>query len=224
MLWTVSCARAAHRTGPGPRDGAPLVAARATVFAVSGTALAASSHHLVSGYGPSWRAGLLGVAALFLLVLPVVRRTRSLTVVWAATGAAQGGLHWWLQQTAPHPLPGGHAVHHAVHHSMPQAHQIGNSSQHTTTAMTAAHLGAALLAAWAVQHAERASRAAVAAGVLLSDFLCRLQPPIGTPHMCGQQTPPATNVREPSRPSHWVLLAHAVVRRGPPMTRANPVI
>ncbi|MFD4689010.1 hypothetical protein [Streptomyces sp. NPDC058463] len=224
MLWTVSPARAAHRTGPGPRDGAPLVAARAAVFAVAGTALAASSHHLVSGHGLTWRAGLLAAAALFLLVLPVVRRTRSLTVVWAATGGAQGALHWWLQQATLHPAPGAAAVHHAAHHSTPQAHQLWNNSEHATTAMTAAHLTAALLVAWGVQQAERACRAAAAAGVHLSNLLRRLQPSTGTQHVCGQQVPPATRLREPSRPSHWVLLAHAVVRRGPPMTRAIPFI
>lgn len=224
MLWTVSRARTAHRTGPGPGDGAPLVAARAAVFAVAGTALAAGSHHLVSGHGLTWRAGLFAAAALFLLVMPVVRRPRSLTVVWAANGAAQAGVHWWLQQTAPHPPPGAHIVHHAAHNSLPQAHRLWNTAQHATTAMTAAHLAAALLVAWGVQHAERASRAAVAAGVLLRELLRGFRPSIGTPDVCGQQAPPTTRLREPSRPGHWELLAHAVVRRGPPMTPASPVI
>ncbi|MFD3657584.1 hypothetical protein [Streptomyces sp. NPDC058620] len=224
MPWTVSSARAAHRTGQGARDGAPLVAVRAAVFAVSGTALGASSHHLVSGQGLSWRSGLFAAVALFLLVLPVVRRTRSLAVVWAATGAAQGGMHWWLQYAAPHPAPAAHAVHHAAHHSMPQAHQLGNTGQHTTTTMTASHLAVALLVAWAVQHAERACRAAAAAGVLLKDLLCRIQPSAEPLPMRVRQVPPAGCTRAPFLPGHWVLLAHAVVRRGPPMTPAIPVI
>ncbi|WP_351230970.1 hypothetical protein [Streptomyces sp. NPDC002133] len=212
MSWT-SSRSAARRTGREPVTGVAVAAVRAATFGATSTGLAVTGHHLASGHPASWRAALFAGLLLFLLVLPAVRSLRSLTAVTAATAAAQYLLHLWLAGVSahrPHPShqapvdSGSHETWHAGHHG---------------AAMTAAHLAAAVLVAWLMQRADAACRSA---GQRIGDTVAGLvgrlvpaRPPQAVRHM-----------RRPVRARALVcspgslVLAHSVVRRGPPVGTA----
>ena len=216
MPWT-SRTRAARRIGQEPISGAPVCAVRAGVFAGIGTVLAVTGHHLVSGHPVPWRAVLLAGALLFVLALPLVRSARSLPTALLATGAAQLVLHFWFLRFVGHEP--GHGAHAMASHDGPGA---AWQATHHDPAMTTAHVVAALSVAWCLHRADTASRLV---GRLLIEALggivLRLVPATGLP-VVTRAVPPA-RTRAPSQPRTSLVLAHAVVRRGPPAAFALAV-
>ncbi|MFI9582611.1 hypothetical protein ACIHCQ_12345 [Streptomyces sp. NPDC052236] len=208
MSWTIST-RAARRIGEEPMTGVLVCAVRAGVFTAVGTGLAVTGHHLVSGHPVPWRAALLAGVLLFALAVPAVRSERSLPAVIAATAGAQGALHMWFVRAEGHGAPNPHAV---AHHGGP--HEAWHAGLHGTS-MTAAHIAAALLVAWCMQRADAASRSlGQRLGEVLGDFFVRLSPrgPLAAvPHVLRP-----VRARAQAPPRNSLVLAHAVMRRGPP--------
>lgn len=197
---------------PATHRSAPLPVLRAAVFAVVGTVLGVSAHHLAAEGAVPWAQGSAVAAALFGLGLVGVRRPRHVATVVAVSVVGQSGLHLWLTLGA---------------HARPPAHQHGHHMQgaHTgsydSVAMAAAHALAAVLVAvllhradaacWtlargvaAVLDAARAHVAAVRTLLTRPGTGVRLWPPVPVPAETGRSA--ATGP----------VLAYAVVRRGPP--------
>ncbi|MEV7682587.1 hypothetical protein AB0O64_29160 [Streptomyces sp. NPDC088341] len=219
----------------------PVALARAAVFTVTGVVLAVTGHHVVSGDPVPWRAVPPAAAALFLLALPALSTTRprrqpsprsrsrswplSLPAVIAATGAAQLALHLWLARNAAHRTPGpqgtpgAHAVGHGTvgHGAAHGTHEAWHAGRHGL-AMTAAHILAALLVAWCLQRADAACLAVgERLGGVLGDLFVRLVrrvPPRLFPS--APRVLRAVGTRAQPPPRDCLVLAHAVVRRGPP--------
>ncbi|WP_237519816.1 hypothetical protein [Streptomyces sp. HUCO-GS316] len=136
-----------HRTTP---RHAPLPVLRAAVFALVGTVLGMSSHHLV-GQGPMpWRQSAAAAAVLFGLGLAGTRRPRSLPAVVAACVAAQAGLHLWLVTERP---AGSASTALHVHHGM-DVPMAWHDRLHGSLAMTAVHAAAAVLVAVLLHRAD----------------------------------------------------------------------
>ncbi|MFE4832804.1 hypothetical protein [Streptomyces sp. NPDC056672] len=220
----------------------PVAVARAAVFTVTGVVLAVTGHHVVSGDPVPWRAVPPAAAALFLLALPSVRTPRprrrpsprsrsrswplSLPAVTAATGAAQLALHLWLARAAVHTTPGPHSTpgphgtvgHGTVGHGVAHGtHEAWHAGRHGL-AMTAAHILAALLVAWCLQRADAACLAVgERLGGVLGDLFVRLVRRVPTrlfPSVPRVLRAVGTRAQPP--PRDCLVLAHAVVRRGPP--------
>src|SRR4051812_11054555 len=68
---------------------APLPVLRAAVFALVGTVLGVSAHHVVTEASMPWRHGAAAAAVLFAVGLVGTRRRRSTATVVAVCGAAQ---------------------------------------------------------------------------------------------------------------------------------------
>lgn len=131
---------------------APLPMLRAAVFAVVGTVLGVSAHHLVAEGPVPWRPGAVGAAVLFAVGLVGVRRPRSLPAVLGACGAAQAGLHVWLAITHAHTAVLGSMPSHAHHHT--GAHGAWHERLHGSPAMTAVHVLSAVLVAVLLHRAD----------------------------------------------------------------------
>jgi hypothetical protein len=208
MSWT-SSTRTARRISQEPMTGVPVCAVRAGVFTAAGTGLAVTGHHLVSGHPVPWRAALLAAVLLFAVALPAVRSERSLPAVISATAAAQGALHLWFVQAGGHGAHDPHAM--AGHGGQHEAWHAG----HHGTSMTAAHVVAALLVAWGLQRADAASRSlGQRLGEVLVGWFVRLAPTGPFPAVPKALRPVRARAQSPPRNS--LVLAHAVVRRGPP--------
>ncbi|MEU2284493.1 hypothetical protein ABZ614_21540 [Streptomyces sp. NPDC013178] len=214
-----------HQPVTTPR--APLPVLRAAVFAVVGTVLGASAHHLL-GEGPvPWARGGAAAAVLFGLGLAGTRRPRRLVTVAVCSVVAQCGLHLWLTfTTRPAHTPataGLPAWHHGgqVH----DVHLAWQERLHGSMAMTAAHALVAVLVAVLLHRADVAcwtlAHGVTAVLDALRTRLAAARPPavgrlsaaeaLGLPVVlpAGGGGPPAVGP----------VLAHAVVRRGPPATR-----
>ncbi|MEV4969581.1 hypothetical protein [Streptomyces scopuliridis] len=223
MSWT-SDSRTAHRAGRRRcrPTGVPVAAARAAVFATTSTALAVTGHHMASGHSAPWPSVWAALGVLFVLTVPAVRGPRSLPAVMAATGAAQAALHLWLSRAASHPAADPHGMAgHGVRHD---AHETWHAGHHGVS-MTAAHLAAALLVAWCLQRADAACRSAGEhLGGVLAEVLVRLIP--AAPSLPVRRVPrllrPA-GARAQAPPRTSLVLAHAVVRRGPPPRSLSPL-
>ncbi len=213
MPWT-SCPRSARRPGGEPDGDVPGRVVRAGLFSGVSTGLAVTGHHLASGHTASWTAGLLGGALLFLAALRLVGRPASPAATTAATAGAQALLHcWfgWVDGPAAHYAHASHgsdAVWHAGHHGM---------------SMSVVHLVAALLVGWLMQCADAAVRGAVAAAVhRVADAVTELLVRLLSPTRFLRPPPAIRQVRPRSRSRAYpsmVVLAHVVVRRGPPAGR-----
>lgn len=206
--------RAMHRSVTTTR--APLPVLRAAVFAVVGTVLGVSAHHLLAEGPVPWTRGAAATAVLFAVGLLGVQRPRSLATVVACSVAGQSGLHLWLTLTAAAQHSGGHQ------HG---AGRAWHEQLHDSLAMTAAHaLVAALVAVllhradavcWSLARGVTAAidgvRARLAAARLLLARPAAPRPTAALAVVPAHDERPLT-----ARP----LLAHAVVRRGPPATSA----
>lgn len=204
---------------PAAHRPAPLPVLRAAVFAVVGTVLGVSAHHLAAEGAVPWARGSAVAAALFGLGLVGVRRPRHMGTVVACSVVGQSGLHLWLTLGA---------------HAQPPAHQHGHHMQGAPTgsydsvAMAAAHALAAVLVAillhradaacWtlargvaAVLDAARAHVATARALFTRPRTVGRLWPPVPVPAETGWSA--ATGP----------VLAYAVVRRGPPASGSADV-
>ncbi|MFI0537503.1 hypothetical protein RKD19_001866 [Streptomyces canus] len=201
---------------PTPTTRAPLPVLRAAVFAVVGMVLGVGAHHLLAEGPVPWEQGAAATAVLFAVGLIGVQRPRSLTTVVACSVAGQSGLHLWLTLTAAARHPGGHA--HDVH---PAWHE----RVHGSLVMTAAHLLVAALVAVLLHRADtvcwRVARGVTAALDAVRERLAATRPlfarPVSPAPGAAVTVVPAHDERPLSaRP----LLAHAVVRRGPPAASA----
>lgn len=193
---------------------APLPVLRAAVFAVVGTVLGVSAHHLLAEGPVPWRHGAAATAVLFAVGLVGVQRPRNLATVVACSVAGQSGLHLWLTLTAAARHSGGHV------HDAPTA---WHERLHDSLAMTAAHSLAAALVAVLLHRADAAcwtvARGVTAALDAVRDRLAAARLLFTRP------TSPAPTAAVTGVPTYdeqpltaWPLLVHAVVRRGPPAT------
>ncbi|WP_239157580.1 hypothetical protein [Streptomyces sp. SID13726] len=194
---------------------APLPVPRAAVFAVVGTVLGVSAHHLLAEGPVPWRQGAAAAAVLFAVGLVGAQRPRSLAAVVACSVAGQSGLHLWLSLTAHTP-----ALHR--HGGQPHgAHLAWHERLHGSLAMTAAHAVAATLVAvllhradaacWTVARGVTAALDAVRARLAAARLL--FARPTAPARTASVTAVPVYDERPlTARP----LLAHAVVRRGPP--------
>lgn len=203
-----------------PPHRAPLPALRAAVFAVVGTVLGVSAHHLVAEGPAPWRQSVLAALVLFGVGLIGTRRPRSLATVVATCGAGQGGLHLWLMtehadDSSASMVMSGH-MRHAT-----GADQAWHEHMHNSVAMTVVHAVVAVLVAVLLHRADtvcwslarglttavEAVRARIATARALLD---------GRPARTGL-APSALVLAWLDRPSlQQAVLVDVVVRRGPP--------
>ncbi|ELP69023.1 hypothetical protein ACKI1I_20155 [Streptomyces turgidiscabies] len=202
---------------------APLPVFRAAVFAVVGTVLGVSAHHLVAEGPAPWRSSVTAAVLLFAVGLAGTRRPRSLAAVVVTSATAQTGLHVWL--TAVHARPTGvtsaaMSMGAHTHHAMP-AHGTWPGRLHDSATMTVLHAVAAALVAVLLHRADAACwslargltgaadavRTRIATVRALLDGL-----PVPTGRGSRARRPRPT---EPP-PLQAVLLANVLVRRGPP--------
>jgi len=201
--------RAMHRSVTTTR--APLPVLRAAVFAVVGTVLGVSAHHLLAEGPVPWTRGAAATAVLFAVGLVGVQRPRSLATVVACSVAGQSGLHLWLTLTAAAQHSGGHA-----HGGRPAWHE----QFHGSLAMTAAHALAATAVAvllhradavcWRLARGLSAAVEGVRARVAVVRTLLSGRRPVVPVR------PAVILVRLERPPPEGAVLADVVVRRGPP--------
>ncbi|MEU6227728.1 hypothetical protein [Streptomyces sp. NPDC047042] len=199
---------------------APLPVFRAAVFAVVGTVLGVSAHHLVAEGPAPWRSGVAAAVLLFVVGLAGARRPRSLAVVVVTSAVAQTGLHVWLSAAHARQLADtGMDMGTHAHLAMP-AHGTWPARLHDSAAMTALHALAAVLVAVLLHRADAACWS-LARG--LTGAVDTVRARIATVRALLDGVPvPArrrSRVRRPRRtepPLRGVLLADVVVRRGPP--------
>lgn len=195
-----------------PTHPAPLPVLRATVFAVVGTVLGVSAHHLVADGPAPWWPGAAAAVVLFGVGLVGARRPRSLATVAATCGAAQVGLHLWLTATGP--------AHHAA------AMGVSGRTRHgmdppDSLAMTAVHAGAALLVAVLLHRADAACWF-LARGLVEAVGSVRAR--IATVRLLLRERSAAVDLGVPALVRAWLerpppkgaVLADVMVRRGPP--------
>jgi hypothetical protein len=234
----------APKPAPGPEKPEPqpptLRTARAAVFAALCVLVGAVGHDAFSvGAIPVW-ALFVGGGAVFLVAAPLTHRERGLPTILVLMAGVQLGLHQLFaaaQDSADHmgmpmamamPPRGefwcGHTepagVTQAMHNvAMPP---MAAEPHHSMTGgMLAAHVVAALVAAWWLRRGEAAvwslartlGLALIAPLVLLVSAL-----------VAAAWTPPrraaALVTRTPARVGPGRLLRFDVARRGPPMTAA----
>jgi hypothetical protein len=209
---------------------APVPAVRAAVFALVGTVLGVSAHHLVTGGQAPWAAGAVGAVVLFAVGLAGALRPRSLSAVVVASAAAQVGLHEWLGLMAG--LDGGSGAMAHVRGShvmaggsgMGDAHAMSHARMHDSVAMTTAHAVVAVLVAVLLHRADAVCWS-LARGV--AGALRPVQARIARVLMAWSLADGFRVTAEP-QPCLWTVrwlerpppkdaaLADVVVRRGPP--------
>ncbi|MGV9251942.1 hypothetical protein [Streptomyces sp. NPDC003697] len=198
---------------------APLPVLRAAVFALIGTVLGVSVHHLVAEGPMPWRQSVLAAAVLFGAGLVGARRPRPLVAVVTACGAAQAALHLWLM--AEHPgasssmAMSGH-THHAV-----DTHTAWHDQVHDSLAMTAVHAIAAVLVAVLLHRADTACWSLARGVTTAVDGACARIATAGrlfTERTAPAETTPSALVHPwlECPPVKGTVLADVVVRRGPP--------
>lgn len=199
--------------------------ARAGLFAVLGTVLAAVGHHTIAEGTLPWRPVGVMAAAQFVAVWPLARRRYTPAATIVCTLAAQGLLHLGLSFTdadEPSDMPG-HALH-AGHGA--EVAGDGHAWHHAGTAMTLVHVVAALVVAWLLQRAD--ARIAAGLGALatqarsavtaLAHALRHPARGAGEAMVAPPEHRPGTPVGA-AAPARDDVLEHAVVRRGPPRRR-----
>ncbi|MFF1291700.1 MULTISPECIES: hypothetical protein [unclassified Streptomyces] len=207
---------------PAGRAGSAGTCARAGLFAVLGTVLAAFGHHAIAEGTVPWRLVGASIVAQFAAVWPLARRRYAPTATIVFTLAMQGVLHLALSYTngdTQTAVPG-HATH-AGHGTA--AAGDGHAWHHAGAAMTAVHVGAALVVAWLLHRADARMTAALGAlGTLAGAAVAALAQVLPRPVHDTGRTVSALPGRRPGAlfevAAHaWDdVLEHAVVRRGPP--------
>ncbi|MET9730339.1 hypothetical protein ABZZ79_06640 [Streptomyces sp. NPDC006458] len=192
----------------------PMPVVRAAVFAACGAVLGVSAHHLVAEDPVPWGKSVAAAAAFFVVGLVGARRERSLAVMVATCCAAQVALHLWLTTAHAHPAPV--TSHHSV-----GAQAAWHERLHDSLTMSVLHAAAALAVAVLLHRADRAcwslARSLTAAVDAVRSWIAAVR-----------QLTARRAGRVGSRPggpvSAWLerpastgsVLAHVVVRRGPP--------
>lgn len=213
------------------RAGHAGTCARAALFAVLGTVLAALGHHAVAEGPVPWRLTAVLVAAQFSAAWPLSRRGRPPLVTVGFTTVTQGALHLALTRADADVSAG--APGHAMHAGHLAAVGDGHAWHHAGAAMVTVHMAAAAVVGWLLHRADAGMTGALgalrtlagAAAAALSHVLPRAAADAaGTPHASplrrtGAFGAAAFSARED-------VLEHAVVRRGPPRRdrlRSSPV-
>lgn len=201
---------------------APLRVVRAAVFAVVGTVLGVSAHHLVAEGPVPWRQSVGAAAALFAVGFLGAQRPRSLSSVVATCGAAQTGLHLWLMRQHPDPpqADASMAVPGHMHHGM-DTHGAWHGRLHDSLPMTAVHALAAVLVAVLLHRADAACWA-LARGVTTAVDAVRRH--IAAARTLLTRRPARVEAALPPLLSTWLgrpplkgaVLADVIARRGPP--------
>jgi hypothetical protein len=200
---------------------APLPVFRAAVFAVVGTVLGVSAHHLAAEGPAPWRSSMAAAVLLFAVGLVGTQRPRSLAAVVVTSAAAQTGLHVWLSVAhSRHTAATSTPMSAHTHHAMP-AHGTWPEGVHHSAAMTALHAVAAVLVAVLLHRADAACWS-LARGLTGAVEAVRARIATVRALLEGRPSPSGrgTRVRRPRRtqpPSlSGALLTDVVVRRGPP--------
>ncbi|MEV0174646.1 hypothetical protein AB0I00_26445 [Streptomyces sp. NPDC050803] len=209
---------------------APLPVLRAAVFALVGTVLGISAHHLVAEGPVPWRQSVPAVVVLFAVGLVGTRRPRPLATVVATCGAAQAGLHLWLM--TDHPEGSASAMAAAVpahlHHGM-DADAAWHGRTHDSPAMTAVHAVAAVLVALLLHRADSACWS-LARGLTSAVEAARARIVTAWRLLTRRTAPPEAGLLPSGHawlerpPLKGAVLADVVLRRGPPragLTHAN---
>jgi hypothetical protein len=212
-----------------------LCAARAGVFAALCVLVGALGHDAFSvGAIPVW-ALVVGGGVTFLVVRPLTLRERGLPTILVLMGAVQVGLHQ-LFAAAQHknsaamqmamPPRGAYWCGHTEPAGVTQAmHNVAGAapSQHSmTTGMWAAHVVAALVAAWWLRRGEAAVWSlARSLGLALITPLVLLVAALVRQWARPRHAPTAAlATTTPARLGPGRLLQSGLARRGPPMAAA----
>ncbi|MCZ4507996.1 hypothetical protein O3Q52_07225 [Streptomyces sp. ActVer] len=210
--------------GQGSRPSRAGARVRAVTFALVGSVLAAVGHHAVKGGQVPWRLVIAFAVAQFVVVRPFARRRPGLLAVVGCTLAAQAAMHLALTTAGGHRAGMGHTAHDAM-----TTGAGGHPWRHASeTAMTTAHVVAALVVAWLLHRADTAVTAALATGRTLraaaAAVMARFLPgaavatahrPLPVPLAGSFELPAGARTR---------TLEHALVRRGPPGRTPVPVV
>ncbi|MEV0639498.1 hypothetical protein AB0I77_32110 [Streptomyces sp. NPDC050619] len=204
---------------PRTTHHAPLPVLRAAVFALVGTVLGVSAHHLVAEGPVPWRQSVPASAVLFGVGLVGTRRPRPLAAVVAVCGAAQAGLHLWLM--AEHPDGSASTAMPPHRHPGMDAHTAWHDRVHDSPAMTAVHAVAAVLVAVLLHRADSVCWS-LARGLTTAVEAARARMATAWTLLTERPAPPQT--RLPTLVHAWLerpplagaVLADVVVRRGPP--------
>lgn len=205
---------------PPTTHSAPLPVFRAAMFAVVGTVLGVSAHHLVAEGPAPWRSSVAVAALLFAVGLAGTRRPRSLAAVVVTSAAAQTGLHMWLSAAHARHSAATTAVPGHAHHAMP-VHGTWPGRVHDSVAMTVLHAVAAVLVAVLLHRADAACWS-LARGLTGAVDVVRTRIATVWALLAGRPAPTGhgSRVRGPRRNGpplrRGALLADVVVRRGPP--------
>lgn len=205
----------------------PLPVFRAAVFAVVGTVLGVSAHHLVAEGPAPWRSSTAAAVLLFVVGLVGTRRPRSLAGVVVTSAAAQTGLHVWLSVAhSRHAAATGTPVPTHVHHTTP-AHGAWPEGLHHSPTMTVLHAVAAVLVAVLLHRADAACWS-LARGLTTAVEAVRARIATVRALLDGRLLPSGrgSRVRRPRRteppPPGGAFLTDVVVRRGPPSAWPAP--
>jgi hypothetical protein len=212
MGGSVHVSRLRHRGRP-PRV-VPVAAARAGLFSVLGTAVAATVHHLAFDSSPSLIVRGLAACLLFGVALPGAGQDKPLIRQLVLAAGAQAVVGYWFVR-ADDAL------------SVP-AHSVWPSSVHAGWPVVIAHALLTVLCAVLLHGVDTCRRRVLYVSGRewdkLRELLCRLFTPVHAPvdptaaTCAGRRTfaGPA-----PGAPRQ-VLLADTVVRRGPPQSSLLP--
>jgi len=185
-------------------------ALRAAVFAALCVLLAAGGHALATGMVPPVSVQAAGVLPVFGAGCLLGGRERSLAAIGAGTLTAQGGLHLAFDAVRPHST--------MLMHGMRMSH-----THAVTPHATAVHIVAALVLTWWLRRGEAALWSLLRrAATLLPGLAAWWQVRAGTGLLPAAQDAVRPAADGPWAP-RWILLRHAVQRRGPPpgMSYAN---
>ncbi|MDQ0948888.1 hypothetical protein QFZ24_002811 [Streptomyces phaeochromogenes] len=211
----------------GSRPSRAGARVRAVTFALVGSVLAAVGHHAVEGGQVPWRLVTAFAVTQFIVVRPFARRSPGLLAVGGCTLAAQAAMHLALTTAGGHRAGTGHMAH-AGHDAMTTG-AGGPPWQHASeTAMTTAHVVAALVVAWLLHRADTAVTAALATGRTLraaaAAVMARFLPGTAVATTQRPLPVPLTGSFELPAGARTQTLEHALVRRGPPGRTPVPVI
>ncbi|WP_314201452.1 hypothetical protein [Streptomyces justiciae] len=195
---------------------APLPVLRAAVFAVVGAVLGVSAHHLFGAESVPWAQASTVAGGLFALGLVGVRRPRHVGTVVVFSVAGQSGLHLWLTLTTHTPQ-----AHDHVHHAGPA---MGHERLHDSVAMTVAHALVAVLVAVLLHRADAACWTLARGAGAVRAQVAAVRALFTRPRVTGLLDVLVPMRAEGAQPAFaGTVLAHAVVRRGPPTGRADLV-
>ena len=195
--------------------GRVTACARAGVFALAGSVIAALGHHAVADGTVPWRLVLLLAGAQFAAVWPVARRRFSLASALGCALTVQGAMHLALTVVG-----GADPVAAGTHGPLVAVAAEGHTWQHVSTVVSAVHLLSALAVVWLLHRADAA--VAVALGIaravrgIATAVASWVRSLSGGPRVRPLPAVPLTGCLVRPVWARPQLLGNALVRRGPP--------